>query len=227
MWLSCRGYIGTKKSKDFVAEYGHVIVDERHHLSAFTFERVMREVKARYVIGLTETPTRKDGHHPIVFMQCGPTRYSMNARATTESTPFEHVVIPRITDFQLRGEGAEITIQGVYAALASDEIRNEMIAADLVRAVQRRRNPLLLTGRTEHLRVFSAKLSAVVKNLFVLKGDMARKQRRDVAEQLTAVPEDEPRVILATGSYLGEGFDDARLDTLFLAMPWKVRSSNT
>ena len=80
--------------KDFVAEYGHVIVDECHHLSAFTFERVMRQVKARFVVGLTATPTRKDGHHPIIYMQCGPVRYSFGVRAMTDSTPFDHLVIP-------------------------------------------------------------------------------------------------------------------------------------
>ncbi len=81
--------------KDFVAEYGQVIVDECHHISAFTFEQVMRQVKAKYVVGLTATPTRKDGHHPIIYMQCGPVRFHMSARTMTETTPFEHKVIPR------------------------------------------------------------------------------------------------------------------------------------
>lgn len=101
--------------KDFVAEYGHIVVDECHHLSAFTFEKVMREVKARYVVGLTATPARKDGHHPIIFMQCGPIRYRMKARTMTEATPFEHLVVPRLTDFRMSGEQTEITIQDVYA----------------------------------------------------------------------------------------------------------------
>jgi superfamily II DNA or RNA helicase len=209
--------------KDFVAEYGHVVVDECHHLSAFTFEKVMREVKARYVVGLTATPTRKDGHHPIIFMQCGPIRYRMNPSAMTESAPFEHVVVPRITDFHMRQEEAEITIQDVYSGLPSDKARNEMIVADLVHAVRCGRTPLLLTGRTEHLAVFADKLTNVVDNVFVRKGGMGRKQRRDVASGISRVPENKQRVILATGSYIGEGFDDARLDTLFLAMPisWK------
>jgi superfamily II DNA or RNA helicase len=209
--------------KDFVAEYGHVVVDECHHLSAFTFEKVMREVKARYVLGLTATPTRKDGHHPIIFMQCGPIRYRMNPSAMTESAPFEHVVVPRITDFHMRQEETGITIQDVYSVLTSDKARNEMIVADLVHAVRCGRTPLLLTGRTEHLAMFADKLTNVVDNVFVLKGGMGRKQRREVASGIARVPENEQRVILATGSYIGEGFDDARLDTLFLAMPisWK------
>ncbi len=209
--------------KDFVAEYGHVIVDECHHLSAVTFEKVMREVKARYIVGLTATPTRKDGHHPIIYMQCGAIRYRMSARTMTEATPFEHVVIPRLTDFRMDAEAGEITIQDVYAAAVVSESRNEMILGDLVRAVQAGRSPLLLTGRTEHLEVFRKRLCGMVEHVFVLKGCIGRKQRKALAERLAAVGDGEPRVILATGSYIGEGFDDARLDTLFLAMPisWK------
>lgn len=209
--------------KDFVAEYGQVIVDECHHISAFTFEQVMKQVKAKYVVGLTATPTRKDGHHPIIYMQCGPTRFSMSARTMTETTPFEHKVIPRHTEFRTAAEVTDITIHDIYAALVGDKARNEMIAADLIRAVEAGRSPLLLTGRTEHLQYFAEKLNGTVKHVFVLKGGMGKKQRRNIAEALASVPEDEPRVILATGSYIGEGFDDARLDTLFLAMPisWK------
>jgi superfamily II DNA or RNA helicase len=209
--------------KDFVAEYGQVIVDECHHISAFTFEQVMRQVKAKYVVGLTATPTRKDGHHPIIYMQCGPVRFSMSARKMTETAPFEHKVIPRHTDFRMPAEIVDVTIQDVYAALVGDSPRNEMIVADLMRALEAGRSPLLLTGRKEHLRYFAAKVEGSARHVFVLKGGMGKKQRRTTAEALASVPENEPRVILATGSYIGEGFDDARLDTLFLAMPisWK------
>jgi superfamily II DNA or RNA helicase len=209
--------------KDFVAEYGQVIVDECHHISAFTFEQVMRQVKAKYVVGLTATPTRKDGHHPIIYMQCGPVRFSMSARTMTETTPFEHKVTPRHTEFRMAPDLTDVTIQDVYAALVNDVPRNEMIASDIVRAIECGRCPLLLTGRTEHLQYFAAKLASVAKHVFVLKGGMGKKQRRETAAALAAVPENESRVILATGSYIGEGFDDARLDTLFLAMPisWK------
>ena len=209
--------------KDFVAEYGQVIVDECHHISAFTFEQVMRQVKARYVVGLTATPTRKDGHHPIIYMQCGPIRFSMSARTMTETTPFEHKVIPRHTDFRMPAEMTDLTIQDVYATLVSDSARNALIAADLRSALAAGRSPLLLTGRKEHLEFFAAAVEGYARHVFVLKGGMGKKQRRSTAEALAAVPETETRVIIATGSYIGEGFDDARLDTLFLAMPisWK------
>ena len=141
----------------------------------------------------------------------------------TESSPFEHVVIPRITDFRMAGDAADISIQDVYAALVGDLARGEMITRDLIRAVQQSRSPLLLTGRTEHVSQFEKKLAGLVRNVFVLKGGMGRKQRKTISEAMAAVPESEQRVILATGSYIGEGFDRARLDTSFLAMPisWK------
>ena len=209
--------------KDFVAEYGQVIVDECHHISAFTFEQVMRQVKAKYVVGLTATRTRKDGHHPIIYMQCGPVPYNMSARTMTETTPFEHKVTPRHTEFRMAPELTEVTIQDIYGSLINDTARNETIANDVVRAVESGRCPLLLTGRTEHLQFFATSLACFAKHVFVLKGGMGKKQRHEIAAALASVPEAESRVILATGSYIGEGFDDARLDTLFLAMPisWK------
>src|SRR5207249_7745116 len=156
-------------------------------------------------------------------MQCGPVGFSMSARTMTETTPFEHKVTPRHTEFRMAPDLTDVTIQDIYAALVDNAPRNEMIAGDMVRAVESGRCPLLLTGRTEHLQYFAAKLAGVAKHVFVLKGGIRKKQRRATAAALASVPEDESRVILATGSYIGEGFDDARLDTLFLAMPisWK------
>jgi superfamily II DNA or RNA helicase len=185
----------------------------------------MKQVKARYVIGLTATPMRKDGHHPIIYMQCGPIRFNLSARKMTQAAPFEHQVIPRFTEFRVAPELTEATIQDVYAALLDDHERNRKIENDLIKAVESGRTPLLLTGRTDHLKHFAAKISGSVKNVFVLKGGMGRKQRLAMAEALAAVPEGEQRVILATGSYIGEGFDDARLDTLFLAMPISWRGT--
>jgi superfamily II DNA or RNA helicase len=211
--------------KDFVAEYGQVIVDGCHHISAFTFEQVMKQVKARYVVGLTATPTRKDGHHPIIYMQCGPIQFAMSARQMTETTPFEHRVIPRYIEFRLPPQLSDATIHDVYAALVDDRARNELIAADLIRAAEAGRSPLLLTHRTQHLKYFAARISGTVKNVFILKGGMGKKQRQATAEALAAVPGNEPRVILATGSHIGEGFDDARLDTLFLVMPISWRGT--
>ncbi len=209
--------------QDFVAEYGQVIVDECHHLSAFTFEQVMRAIKAKFIVGLTATPTRKDGHHPIIQMQCGPIRFGMNAKAMTETSPFQHVVSPRLTTFQMQSGVADATIQDIYRALAQDEARNDLIASDVRAAISDGRSPLLLTGRTDHLLQLADMLNGAVEHVFVLKGGMGKKQRKAIDEAMKAVPNGAPRLILSTGSYIGEGFDDARLDTLFLAMPisWK------
>ena len=211
--------------KDFVAEYGQVIIDECHHLSAFTFEQVMRQVKARYVLGLTATPVRKDGHHPIIYMQCGPIVYSLSPKKAIEDSGFEHVVSPRLTDFRPAQEVADPRIQDLYAAITTDPARNALIAADIVSAVNNGRTPLVLTGRTGHLDRIRALISDRVAHVFVLKGGMGKKQRAQAAAGIEEVPLGQPRVILATGSYIGEGFDDPRLDTLFLVMPISWRGT--
>ena len=208
---------------DFVAEYGHVIVDECHHLSAFTFERVLRQIKAKYVLGMTATPTRKDGHHPIVNMQCGPIRYYLSPKKAAQSSPLEHKVIPRLTDFTSNRPENETTIHEIYGALVTDQQRNDLIVEDVRKVLSDGRSPLILTNRTEHLDYLVGRLRGMCAHIFVLKGGMGAKQRKQIAESISLVSPGEPRMIMATGSYLGEGFDDARLDTLFLVTPisWK------
>jgi superfamily II DNA or RNA helicase len=204
--------------KDSVAEYGQVIVDECHHISAFTFEQIMKQVKAKYVVGLTATPTRKDGHQPIVLMQCGPIRFSLSVRAAAEKSPFQHLLVPKPTDFRMPPEATELSIHDVYAAMILDSSRNQKIIGDILDAVHQGFTPLVLTHRKDHLEQLAAGLSTI-ENLVILKGGMGKKQRREVADRLAAIPDGVPRVLLATGSYIGEGFDDSRLDTLFLTMP--------
>lgn len=210
---------------DVVANYGHVIIDECHHLSAVSFEQVMRQVKARYITGLTATPQRKDGHHPIIIMQCGPIRYRVDAREQALARPFKHIVIPRPTNFRLPPSTEKPEMHELYAGLATNKARNDLIALDLIRAIKSGRSPVLLTERTSQVDDFAARLNGLVKHIVVLKGGMGTKQRRAVAEQLAAIPNNEERVLLATGRYIGEGFDDARLDTLFLAMPISWRGT--
>src|SRR5947208_1549676 len=203
--------------KSLVCEYGQVIVDECHHVSAFTFERILKQAKAKYVLGLTATPVRKDGHHPIVLMQCGPIQYNLSAKTQSTTQTFAHEVIPRFTDFGVPPEWSEITIQDLYTALALDDERTSQIVNDVIAAVKEDRSPLVLTERKDHLHLIATKLEAHVENLFVLSGGAGKKSRDKLLQQLSAVPDEAPRVILATGRYIGEGFDDSRLDTLFLA----------
>ena len=211
--------------RDLVAEYGQVIVDECHHVSAFSFERVLRKVKAKYVVGLTATPIRKDGHHPIILMQCGPIRFNVSIKKQSAASAIRHEVIPRLTSFSVPPERNGITIQDIYTALINDDERNNLIVADVVSAIEDKRFPLLLTERTDHLQLLLEKLERLVPNVFVMKGGMGKKQRDALASKIKAVPTDQQRVIIATGRYIGEGFDDALLDTLFLAMPISWRGT--
>ena len=211
---------------DIVGDYGHLVVDECHHVSARSFEIAARQSKAKYVTGLSATVVRKDGHHPIIFMNCGPIRYKVDDRKQAIKRPFTHKVVVRKTQFQLPTNlkiKEPLAIHELYAALISDDERNSMIIEDLLKAVRDGRSPVLLTERREHLDTFEALLSSKVENVFVMKGGMGKKQRQALSDRMKETEGEQERVILATGRYLGEGFDDARLDTLFLALPvsWK------
>ena len=214
-----------KTVDDIVADYGHLVIDECHHLSAVSFEAVARRAKAKYVLGLSATVTRKDGHHPIVFMQCGPVRYQTNAKAEARRRPFRHRAILRSTQFRLPPDidVDRPPIQHIYAALADDEDRNRLIFDDLLAALEAGRSPILLTERKNHARRLAERLERSARNVLLLRGGMGAKQRREIIQRLEDIPDSEERVLVATGRYIGEGFDDARLDTLFLAMPvsWK------
>lgn len=213
------------KVKDIVAEYGQIIVDECHHIPAFSFEQVLKKVKAKYVLGLTATPVRKDGHHPIILMQCGPIRHKENPRKATKDQPFEHVVFPRKTNLSIPKMSNETTIQEIYSSLIMDQDRNDLIFGDLLSALEAGRSPLLLTERTEHLDYFASRLERFARNLIVLKGGLGKRQRQQISDQLKSISSEEERVIISTGRYIGEGFDDARLDTLFLVMPISWRGT--
>ena len=206
---------------DLVAGYGHVVVDECHHLSAVGFEAILRGAKAQYVLGLSATVTRKDGHHPIIFMQCGPVRHRVDAKKQATARPFDHKVVFRRTEFRLARNGLDEkpAIQELYARLAQDPARNDLIFDDVLSALEARRSPVVITERKDHLDLLAGRLSKFAKNVIVLRGGMSARQSRAATESLTTIPAGEERVLVATGRYLGEGFDDARLDTLFLTMP--------
>ena len=219
-----QGLVRKGAVKDLVSEYSQVIVDECHHIPAFSFEQVLKKARARYVLGLTATPIRKDGHHPILFMQCGPLRYKGRAKKSVQDDPFEHVVLPRLTEFKLP-PNKDLTIQEIYNAMLFDQTRNDLIFDDLLIALEAGRSPLLLTERTEHLELLAGRLKNFARNMIILKGGMGKKQRTAISDQMKAIPDREERLILATGRYIGEGFDDARLDTLFLVMPISWRGT--
>jgi superfamily II DNA or RNA helicase len=202
-----------------VENYGHVIVDECHHIGAVSFDAILKRAKAKFVLGLTATPIRRDGQGPIIFMQCGPIRHTATRPA---SAPHDLEVICR-TCFSQIDLPPRAGIQDVFRHLATDQARTEAIAAVVRDAFGQGRKVLVLTERTEHLDAIKTALHGMIQPPFILHGRMSRKQREALIAELDALPPEAPRILLATGKLVGEGFDHPPLDTLVLAMPvsWK------
>lgn len=202
-----------------VTQYGQVIVDECHHLSAVTFERVMKQIRARYVYGLTATLTRKDGLHPIITMQCGPVIYKTDAKEQAKIRPYNHRIIVRTSSFKTKTE----KFQEICNELIDDPSRNERLFNDVLLELEAGRTPLILTERVQHVEELLKLFKGFVKNIVVLTGGMKKKEQDLALEKLNTISEKEELLIIATGKYIGEGFDYPRLDTLFLPMPisWK------
>jgi superfamily II DNA or RNA helicase len=205
--------------KSFITQYGQIIVDECHHIAAFSFEKVLKQIRAKYVHGLTATPIRKDNMHPIIFQQCGPIRYKVDAKTQAKVRPFTHKVIQRNTNFS----SPSSNIQELYHALLNDERRNQQLFDDVLNELEADRSPIILTERVEHLNKLKDLFKGFAKNIVILSGSMTKKEQKLEMERLVNIPDNTERLIIATGKYIGEGFDDARLDTLYLAMPiaWK------
>ncbi len=207
------------KISDLVECYGQVIIDECHHIGAVSFDAILNRVKAKYVLGLTATPIRRDGQQPIIFMQCGPIRHSA---AKPENAPHDMTVITRYLNGTIELP-KESGIQDVFRHIANDAERTSNIVAAIKDAYDQGRKVLVLTERTEHVEGISSALKEVTSPFFVLHGRMPKKQRTTVINDLNALAPDAPRILLATGKLVGEGFDHPPLDTLVLAMPisWK------
>lgn len=208
--------------KPFVRDYGMVIVDECHHAPAFNFERVLREVNARYVYGLTATPIRKDGHQPIIFMQCGEIRYTADSKSQHTRQSFRRHLIPRFTAHRnLKADGGNYA--QVIDELIENESRNKLILDDVDSNLTEGRTPIILTARTAHVDILAEQCRKICRNVIRLVGNDSVKAKREVMGKLSLIPAYEPLVVVATGKYVGEGFDLPRLDTLMLALPvsWK------
>lgn len=213
---------------DIVAEYGHLVVDECHHVSARSFEIVARQSKAKFVTGLSATVIRKDGHHPIIFMNCGPVRYKVDDKKQAEKRPFDHKVIVRKTKFQIPSTldaSGYTAIHKIYESLMEDVERNQMIVNDILHAVSNGQIPLIITERKRHLEKLKNLLEGKIRKVIIMKGGMGKKQRREALNEIENISDGEEKVILATGRYLGEGFDEQRLDTLFLTLPISWRGT--
>lgn len=208
--------------KELVRNYGMVICDECHHVPAVSFEKVLSAITSEYVYGLTATPIRADGHQPIIFMQCGPIRYRVDAKEQADKRDFEHYIFPRFTPTRVP-DAAELTIQELYSKLIANDTRNRFIVKDVISVLNEGRSPLVLTERREHAAVLAELMKDACANVLLLTGGDGQKIKREKLEELKAIPPDEPLIVFATGKYIGEGFDEPRLDTLFLTMPiaWK------
>ena len=202
---------------DRIIDYGFVIVDECHHISAVTFERVLMQAKAKCILGLTATPYRKDGHQTIIHMQCGPIRYQKKQKDVTQQIS-KYFIIPRITEFNTEWSD-ESNIYDLWPKLINNERRNQMIVDDILKAVQDGRFPIVLTERRAHLNILAEMLKDKIEHLLVLFGGVKPKRRKEILEKLSQAPSDKKKAILATGAYIGEGFDNPQLDTLFITMP--------
>jgi len=213
---------------DVVANYGYLIVDECHHISARSFEIVARQTKAKYVTGLSATVIRKDGHHPIIFMNCGLVRHKVDDKTQAAKRPFTHKVNVRKTkyrippSFDLKGYTA---IHQMYDSLIHNDDRNQLILKDILNTISKGRFPVVITERKEHLEKLKILLEDKIENVIVMKGGMGAKQRQKAMNALESLPDSEEKAVLATGRYLGEGFDDERLDTLFLTLPISWRGT--
>ncbi len=208
--------------KPFVRNYGMLIVDECHHVSAVNFERILKYANACYVYGLTATAIRKDGHQPIIFMQCGPIRYSADAKIQMASQSFTRLLVPRFTSYRELADEKSTYVR-MAQKMAEDENRNSIIMDDVCDALEAGRSPIVLTSLTAHVETLANALTPHCKHVITLVGSESAKEKRQKMEYLQNLPSSEPLVIVATGKYVGEGFDYPRLDTLFLALPvsWK------
>lgn len=204
----------------FLDHYGQVIIDECHHLSAFSFETILRQTRAKHVVGLTATPQRRDGHQPIIFMQCGPIRH---IATRPDSAPTQLEVWP--TFLATPEIPPQSGIQDVFRLLASADERNHRIIEDVLSAYRQGRKILVLTERAEHLLVLKEILAGEVENCFVLHGRLSKKQREATLANLNSLDDSTPRVLLATGRLIGEGFDHPPLDTLMLSLPVSWRGT--
>ena len=207
-------------------KYGMLIIDECHHVSAFTTENLVASFKSKYVYGLTATPIRRDGHQKIIFYQCGKILYSTTTKQMNAAQDFSHYFIPRFTSFHYIAEMVDNknpSINKYYKKMIENEARNGLIISDVKKSIKNHKTPLILSERVEHLEFLQEQLKECAQNVFLITGKGTQKQKREQLEKLNNIPADETLIILATGKYAGEGFDYPRIDTLMLAMPfsWK------
>ena len=203
--------------------YGMVLVDECHHSASETVSRVLREVSAKYVYGVTATPFRGDGLEKVNEMLLGPVRFRYTAKEKAEEQGIDHLIVPRFTRAVSPHGRDKLHITAAYEIIRNNDARNEQIAADIKSCVEAGRTPVVLTRFTDHADVLFDSVKNFADHVFLLTGNKSKKEQRELRSRMDAVPANESLILIATGQLIGEGFDYPRLDTLIMADPvaWK------
>ena len=206
-------------------EYGLVLIDECHHSASETIANVLKEVKAKYVYGVTATPKRGDGLEKINYMLIGPIRYSYTAKEKAKEQGIQHLVYPRFTrTVPPRGVITDkMHPNEAYEIIHNNDVRDEQIMEDVKNCVAAGRTPVVLSRYKDHSEKFYERLKSYADHVFLMTGNNSKKEHRKILEQMHQVDKNESLILIATGSLVGEGFDFPRLDTLFMATPVSFR----
>ena len=209
------------KFNDVVKNYGMIIVDECHHTSAYTYESALNTVNAKYVYGVSATPEKENGHTPIIKMQCGNIRYKIDLKEFNKNLNLSMKVYPKKIHLNFVDKNiTDYSLNEIYSFISKDVIRNGKVISDIEKEFNKGKNILVLTERIEHLEYLNERLSKLTKNIFVYRGGMGKKLLKKYNElNSNLIANQENKIIIATSSCIGEGFDDSSLEVLFLTMP--------
>jgi superfamily II DNA or RNA helicase len=204
-----------KNLKIIVDKIGYIIVDECHRVPANTFQKVVKEFKTRYILGLTATPFRKDKLQKLMFLYMGEIIHRIDPdKISSELQGVDSILEIRHTDFYPTFEKVK-KYKAIVEALTEDENRNNLIVRDIIGEYSLDKSILVLTGRKGHCLKISQRLGQKVKHS-VLTGNLSQKVRREI---LRDFKNKKIRVLIATSQLIGEGIDLPFLDTLFLVFP--------
>ena len=204
--------------KDLVRNYGLVICDECHHAAAPQLELVLKSAPAKYIYGLSATPERSDGLTRALSMLCGPLRYVIDPKAQAIQQGIQRIVRPRFTGIRLPAYEPGASFNQTLDLLCTHAARNELIVDDALEAASNGRHPLVLSKRKKHAEGLFRMLNDQGHEPILLTGEIDPKERKAILSSLPCF-EHEHRIIVATESLLGEGFDLSYLDTLLIATP--------
>jgi superfamily II DNA or RNA helicase len=201
----------------FFGSYGLIVIDECHHLPAFSFEAAVRRAPVRHFLGLTATPYRRDGLQEIVTMQCGPIRHQI-AGSEGPAGRVDRVLAVSVTELA-HADAAETPIHQVFRVPVEDERRTAVVCDDVIAALAQGRRCLVLSQWKQHCHALAERLQSNDISPYLLEGGLGKRARAALLTQIENTAASDPLVVVATGQYIGEGFDCPQLDTLFLAFP--------